>query len=84
MPIRYRIIEDKKLVYVVGSGRITLSDLLTHMDELSHDPHYNAPMKKLVDYRKVNHVDTHGQARGTFTAQASLDLNPGVPAILRI
>ena len=25
-------------------------------------------------------VDTHGQARGTKTVQASLDLNPGVPA----
>ena len=29
-------------------------------------------------------VDTHGQARGTFTEQASLDLNPGFPATLHI
>jgi transposase len=28
-------------------------------------------------------VDTHGQARGTFITQASLDLNPGVPGTQR-
>ena len=33
----------------------------------------------IVTYLK-NYVDTHGQARGTFTAQASLDLNPAFPA----
>ena len=29
-----------------------------------------------------NRVDTHGQSPWHFTGQASLDLNPGPPAIL--
>jgi len=34
--------------------------------------------------RRKKTVDTHGQARGTFTAQASLDLNPAFPATAHI
>jgi hypothetical protein len=57
MPVRYKIIESKKLVYALGSDTVTLSDLMSHMDELSHDPNYKAPMKKLVDYRQITHLD---------------------------
>lgn len=53
MPIRYKIIESKKLVYAVGSGLLTLPDLLGHLDDLAADPQYKAPMNKIVDYRKA-------------------------------
>ena len=53
MPLRYKIIESKKLVYVIGVGEIILDDLLNHLDELSKDARYIAPMKKLVDYRQA-------------------------------
>ena len=53
MPIQYTIIESKKLVYAVGSGVLTLPDLLRHIEELAADPRYKAPMKKIVDYRNA-------------------------------
>jgi len=53
MPVRYKIIESKKLVYAVGSESLTLSDLLKHLDALAADPKYKAPMKKIVDYRNA-------------------------------
>jgi len=69
MPVKYNIIESKKLVYAIGSGHVTLSDLMGHMDELSHDPNYKAPMKKLVDYRQVNHLDLSMEASEIFAAK---------------
>ena len=54
MPLRYKIIEHKKLVYVIGDGEITLDELIAHIEELSKDPEYTPPMKKLVDYRQAS------------------------------
>jgi hypothetical protein len=51
MPFNYRIFDDIKLVYVKGEGNITFDDLMHHINELASDPHYVAPMKKLVDLR---------------------------------
>lgn len=53
MPVQYKIIESKHLVYAVGSGLLTLPDLLSHLDDLAADPQYKAPMKKIVDYRNA-------------------------------
>lgn len=53
MPLKYRIIEDRKLVYVTGEGDITFPELMSHIEELARDPGYKAPMKKLVDYRNA-------------------------------
>lgn len=53
MPIKYKIIGSKKLVYVSGEGEISLDDLLNHIKELAVNPEYIAPMKKLVDYRRA-------------------------------
>ena len=74
MQIKYRIIENKKLVYAIGSGRVTLSDLLSHMDELSRDPNYKAPMKKLVDYRQIDCLELSMEESEIFaTKKASLN-----------
>ena len=57
MPLKYKIIKSKNIVYVIGSGFITFSELMRHIDELAHDPDYKAPMKKLVDYRNIESLD---------------------------
>ena len=53
MPIKYEILTDKKLVYAVAEGRVTIDELLDHIRELAADPRYEPPMKKLVDYRNA-------------------------------
>lgn len=54
MSIRYKIIHEKKLVYVLGENKITPEDLFQHWETLARDPLYVAPMKKLIDYRKCD------------------------------
>jgi len=49
MPIEYDIIVDEKLVLAKGSGVITGSDVIGHLEALAKDDRYKAPMKKLVD-----------------------------------
>ena len=57
MPLKYEIIESKKLVYAKATGTVTFSDLMNHVAELCQDSKYKAPMKKLVDYRKIKTMD---------------------------
>ena len=57
MPLIYKIIESKKLLYVEGVGVVSFSELMNHVDELCQDPKYKAPMKKLVDYRQIKKLD---------------------------
>jgi hypothetical protein len=57
MALKYKIIKSKKTVYVFGSGDITFSELMHHIDELAQDQDYKAPMKKLVDYRAIKDLD---------------------------
>lgn len=56
MSIEYDIIVDKKLVRAKGSGVITGTDVLRHLDALALDDRYKAPMKKLVDYRTIDSI----------------------------
>ncbi len=51
MPIKYRIFQDRKLVYALSVDKITYQDLILHLEELAANPEYLSPMKKLVDYR---------------------------------
>jgi hypothetical protein len=53
VPIRYKIIEAKRLVVALPTGSVTLDDLMKHLDELARDPRYASPMKKLIDYRNT-------------------------------
>ena len=57
MPLKYEIIESKKLLYIKGIGAVSFSELMNHVDELCQDPKYKAPMKKLVDYRQIKKLD---------------------------
>ena len=54
MAIEYDIIENKKLVVVKGSGVISANDVISHLEDLSMDNRYTAPMKKLIDYRSID------------------------------
>jgi hypothetical protein len=56
MAIEYEIIEDKRLVFAKGSGVVTGSDVIRHLDTLAVDERYIAPMKKLVDYRSIESI----------------------------
>jgi hypothetical protein len=63
MPIDYEIIEDKKLFLAKGIGTISGNDVIRHLEELSEDDKYVAPMKKLIDYRLVEKLSIlYGQA----------------------
>ncbi len=53
MPIKYKIFQNRKLVYALGNGKITFDELLQHIEELAADPQYKPPMKKIVDYRNA-------------------------------
>jgi len=66
MPLRYKIIESKKIVYVIGEGNITLDDLSNHIEELSKDPKYIAPMKKLIDYRQAVPMGPYSEELDNF------------------
>ncbi|MBU0731194.1 MAG: hypothetical protein KKA70_15795 [Proteobacteria bacterium] len=67
MPIKYTIIEGKKLVLAVGQGLINFDDLARHIDTLAHDPKYISPMKKLVDYRNASLVELKREEAYMFT-----------------
>ena len=53
MPIEYDIIEALKLVVAKGSGVLTGRDIIDHLNSLSNDVRYIAPMKKFIDYQDV-------------------------------
>ena len=57
MPIEYEIYTEQKLVFAKGIGVVTESDVLKHLNELSADKNYLAPMKKLIDYRSIESID---------------------------
>ena len=74
MPLRYKIVEGKKLVYVIGTGMVTFYELMHHIEKLSQDPNYNAPMKKLIDYRQIKYLDLSMQEQEVF-AQKKAEFN---------
>ena len=47
LPLKYEIIQSKKLVYVIGTGAVTFYELMHHIEVLGQDPKYKAPMKNL-------------------------------------
>ena len=56
MAIEYDIIEDKRLVIARGSGVVTGDDVIRHLDSISADEKYIAPMKKVIDYRYIESI----------------------------
>jgi hypothetical protein len=57
VPIEYEIIEDKKLELAKGSGVVTGTDVIRHLNSLASEERYKAPMKKVIDYRSIDSMD---------------------------
>ena len=75
MPLRYKVIEDKKLVYVVGTDIVTFDDLVESLKSLSDDPRYTAPMRKLVDYRHLEKIELSMKESEAFAREKDLRKN---------
>lgn len=54
MPLPYLIYPEYRLVHVRGRGVLTAEAVIQHLEALAADPHYVAPMRKLIDYRNVD------------------------------
>lgn len=54
MPLTYIILPEENLVSVKGTGVVDYDQLVDHLESLAADPQYQAPMKKLVDYRSLS------------------------------
>ena len=81
MSLKYDIIEDLNLVLAVGEGVISFSELMDHIEQLGKDPKYKKPMKKLVDYRKVDSIQMSSSESETFcTPFALFVIGPTMPA----
>ena len=72
MPLRYEIIKELNLVLAVGDGIISFSELMDHITQLSQDPGYKRPMKKLVDYRNVQSIQMTSSESEIFAQKAGL------------
>ncbi|MEJ2053747.1 MAG: hypothetical protein P8X42_07485 [Calditrichaceae bacterium] len=66
MSLKYEVIEKFKLILATGEGVITFSELMNHLEQLSQDPKYKRPMKKLVDYRRVTSIQMSSTESETF------------------
>ena len=66
MSLKYDIYENLKLVLAIGKDTISFKELMDHMDQLSKDPRYKKPMKKLVDYRQVKSIQLNSSESETF------------------
>ena len=66
MSLKYEIYENLKLVLAIGKDIISFKELMDHMDQLSKDPRYIKPMKKLVDYRQVKSIQLNSAESETF------------------
>ncbi len=74
MPIKYDIIAGKNIVMAVGSGDISATDIIKHLETLAADEKYIAPMKKLVDYRTIQSINI-SQDEAQIIAQTKTNLN---------
>jgi hypothetical protein len=73
MPMSYHIDANRQLMTVVGTGRLSLEDVMQHQCEVSDDPHVTPGLRVLTDLRGVTGLDLAGrevlklaQTRGDF------------------
>lgn len=67
MSIRYKIFDDRKLVYLIAEKNPTFDEQLRNLETLANDPRYVAPMKKLVDFTKINPIGLTKEEIELFT-----------------
>jgi hypothetical protein len=69
MCIKCSVIPSKSLVYVRYMGVITYGQRIAHLNQLSQDPMYQAPMKKLVDLRKCRQYKLSAREEECFASR---------------
>ena len=57
MPYCYRIDRGRRLVISTASGRLTLSDVIAHRDQLRNDPEFDPDFDRLIDTSDVTLAD---------------------------
>ena len=61
MSLRFKIIPEKKLVYVMGENKITNEDIFQTLDAMVNDPRYIPSMKQLIDLRRSDIIDASNE-----------------------
>ncbi len=56
MSTTYEINTVRKTVTVMGSGNITVEEILSLLEKLKDDLDYKAPMKMLIDWRNIKSI----------------------------
>lgn len=57
MPEFYKIDKERRLVLTTGSGVVTLSDAVSHMNKLSKDPDFDPSFSQIVDFTHVTRIE---------------------------
>jgi len=76
VPAFYKIDKQRGLVLSSGSGVLTKSDLVTHMQQLLHDPEFDPKFSQLADFSEVNSFDLTGDdvrelaSKSVFSSQS--------------
>ncbi len=60
MPFRYSIDKQHRLVLVVGSGRVTASEILGCIEQALQDPDFDAEFDEFTDLREATGADIDG------------------------
>jgi hypothetical protein len=73
MPLTYDIDAERQLMTVVGSGRLSLADVIEHQRQVSDDSRITPGLRVLTDLREITGLDLAGrevlnlaQTRGDF------------------
>ena len=73
MPVHYSISSSTSVVYVKVVNDLCYPDLIEHINQLSEDERYHAPMKNIFDYRLcINNQLTISEARQYAIKKISL------------
>lgn len=57
MPFHYSVDKEHRLVLVIGSGRVTTSEVTACLERALRDPDFNADFDEFTDLREVTKVE---------------------------
>ncbi len=57
MPVRYEIDKEHHLIFTVGEGSVTASEIRSHQDRLLRDPNFDAAFNQLIDVTTATRFD---------------------------
>ncbi len=71
--MKYEIIPEKNLLIETFSGRVTLDDVVTFLQEILEDPRYSPEMNGIADLREVDLDVSYDQVRELVDWLGSLE-----------